>query len=149
MKNALVMAFVGLASSYVMASSDDPQTPQELEQFYGAKYVSLTTEQTDRLARAAIKAQKTGICNIHHVKMKKEQVPMIFGLPDSSNPYYSNELAYFPHAREYTNGGCEIEPTRQKKLYPQFMCPECKRAERQWARTHPKNAIAREILARQ
>jgi hypothetical protein len=147
MKATLLVILLLTLSDFAAASREDPRTQRELEDFYGAEYVSLTAKQTRRLARAAIKAQNTGICNIHHVQMEKKRVPIYFGLPDFSNPYYSNERSRFPNAREYVNGGCEVDPAAEKKRYPRFVCPACKRAERRWALAHPKNDIAKHISA--
>ena len=42
----------------------------------------------DRLARAGITAQETGICNIHHIRMQKKLVPIYFGGPlDFDTPF--------------------------------------------------------------
>jgi hypothetical protein len=147
MKTTLLL-IIALGCS-AAASPQDPRTPREFEQWYGSEYVPLTEVQRDRLARAAIAARKSGICNVHRVKMLKRQVPVHFGLLDSTDPYYSHEVSRFPHAKEYVNGGCEGDPVAEKRLHPTFVCLECKRAERQWALSHPKHEVAKEILARQ
>jgi hypothetical protein len=139
----LIVAFAYSAA----ASPQDPQTPRELEQWYGSEYVPLTDVQRDGLARAAITARKSGICNVHRAKMLKKQVPIRFGLIDFTDPYYSHEISRFPHAHEYVNGGCEFDPVADKTPHRTFVCPECKRAERRWALAHSKHEIAKDILA--
>ena len=131
------------------ASPQDPRTPRELEWWYGSEDVPLTDAQRSRLARAAIAARKSGICNVHRVKMLEKQVPIRFGLIDFTDPYYSHEISRFPHTHEYVNGGCEFDPVAEKRPHRTLVCPECKRAERRWALAHPKHEIAKDILAQQ
>ena len=145
MKIALLLVIVLGCSA--TASPQDPRTPRELEKWYGSEYVPLTDAQRDQLARAAIAARKSGICNVHGVKMLKKRVPIHFGLLDFTDPYYSHQISRFPHAQEYVNGGCEVDPVAEKRLYWTLVCPECKRAERRWALAHPKHEIAKYILA--
>ena len=133
----------------VNATTDDPRTKREFEQFYGAEYPAVSEAQQDGLARAAIKAQKTGICNIHHLKMQKERVPVHYGLLVFEDPYYLAQLCYFPNAREYVNGGCVLPSTDvDKERRSRFVCPECKQARRKWALAHPKSEWSKEILAK-
>ena len=96
---------------------------------------------------AAIKAQRTGICNIHHVAMKKMLVPISWGLVEFSiGPLPSTEIRFFPHAREYVNGGCEIDPARLNAKVSTYVCPECQRAEWQWIKAHPKDPWSRDRM---
>jgi hypothetical protein len=142
----ILLLIIALVCSAV-ASPQDPRTPREFEQWSGSEYVPLTDAQRDRLARAAIAARKSGICNVHLVKMLKKRVPIHFGLLDFSDPYYSHEISRFPHAHEYVNGGCEVDPIAEKKLHSTLVCPECRQAEWRWALAHPKHEIAKYILA--
>ena len=142
-----LLLIIALASS-AAASPQDPQTRPELEQWYGSEYLTLTYAQRARLARAAMAARKSGVCNVHHVKMLKKRVPIHFGLIDFSDPYYSHEIARFPHAHEFVNGGCDLDPVEEKAPHWTLVCPACKRAEWQWAFAHPKHEIAKDILAK-
>ena len=143
---------IALAATSVSIAADWPQlTPKdqrELEKFYGAEYIHTTVAGHERLLRAAIKAQETGICNIHHIQMQKKRVPIYFGLPVFEDPYYSAALAYFPNAREYVNGGCEVDPVEDKQPHFRYVCAKCKQAQRQWAVAHPKSEWAKDILAK-
>jgi hypothetical protein len=129
-------------------SADDPRTKAKLEQFYGAEYPKITDAQHEKLARAAVNAQKAGVCNLHHVKMQKKRVPVHYGLLVFDDPYYLAELCYFPNAREYVNGGCDI-PSLDigKERGWRFVCPACKRVQRQCALAHPKSEWSKDILA--
>ena len=133
---------------HVPASVEDPRTKSELEQFYGAEYPKVSERQREKLARAAVRAQETGVCNLHHVRMQKKRVPVHYGLLVFDDPYYLAELCYFPNAREYVNGGCEIPSLDfQKERSWRFVCPECKRAQRKWALAHLKSDWSKDILA--
>ena len=127
---------------------DDPRTKSELEQFYGAEYPKISQAQREKLTQTAISAQKTGVCNLHHIKMEKRLVPVHYGLLVFDDPYYLAELCYFPNTREYVNGGCELPALDvQKERQLRFVCPACKQARRQWARGHPKSEWSKDILA--
>jgi hypothetical protein len=149
MRALFVAILLASAVNTVSASSDNPRTKQELEQFYGAEYPRVSEAQREKLTRAAIRAQETGICNLHHVKMQKKRVPVHYGLLVFDDPYYTGELCYFPHAREYVNGGCVLPSLdfRKERAW-RYVCPKCKRAQRQWAIAHPKSEWSKDILAR-
>jgi hypothetical protein len=142
---ACLSASVCIAADYLQLPA---QEQRKLEKFYGAEYVHVSKAEHERLVRASIRAQRTGVCNIHHIRMEKKRVPMYFGLLVFEDPYYSAQLAYFPNAREYVNGGCEVDPVLQKQAHFRYVCPECKRAQRQWAIAHPKSDWSRDILAK-
>jgi len=108
---------------------------------------SLTSAEADRLARGALRAQDTGICNIHHIRMRKKVVPIHWGLVVIEEPHYSAQLSQFPHAREYVNGGCEYDAKEDKAKHWRYICPECKRAEWQWALKHRSLPEAQWILS--
>ena len=92
---ALLVAFILAATVGRAATSvDDPRTTAELEQFYGAKYPKISERECEKLARGAIKAQHTGICNLHHVRMQKRRVPVHYGLVVTDDPYYLPQLCW-------------------------------------------------------
>jgi hypothetical protein len=93
----------------------------------------------DRLAGAAIKAQETGICNIR---------PIYFGGPlDFDSPFYYATTRSFPNAREHINGGCVVDERLVGKKKPRYVCPACKRAQREWALKHPNDDDAKWVLS--
>jgi hypothetical protein len=148
MRALVAVILVSATVLHAAASVEDPRTTLELEQFYGAEYPKISERQHEKLARAAIQAQKTGICNLHHLKMERKRAPVHYGLLVFDDPYYLAELGYFPNAREYVNGGCVLPSLDvAKKRSWRYVCPECKRARKQWALAHPKSEWSKDILA--
>ena len=93
----------------------------------------------DKLAAAANQARKTGICNIHHVPMQKELVRVeVAHLPVEyfSSAYEYARLQSFPHAREYA---LSLNPADDGKKTHVFVCPQCKKALRDWLAKHPSD----------
>src|SRR5581483_273712 len=148
MRALIVVILVGAAAPHAPASVEDRRTKSDLEQFYGAEYPKVSEGQREKLARDAIRAQESGVCNLHHVRMQKKRVPVHYGLVVADDPYYLAQLCYFPNARAYVNGGCDI-PSRdfQKDRSWRFVCPACKRAQRKWALVQPKSDWSKDILA--
>ena len=107
----------------------------------------LSEAEVDRLARASIESQKTGICNIHHIRMQRKLVPVEFGhlpLEYYSSAYHDARLREFPNAREYAlEIGLGSQHTNRKVW--RYVCPECKRAEREYTRTHPHDEFAKTL----
>jgi hypothetical protein len=93
----------------------------------------------EELATASNHARKTGVCNIHHVRMQKELVRVEYAhLPVDyfSSAYYYAQLQSFPHAREYA---LSLNPKDAGKKLRVFVCPQCKAALREWLAKHPNN----------
>lgn len=148
MRMLLVTILLAISIRTISASPEDPRTKREFEQFYGAEYPRVSEAQREKLTAGAIKAQETGICNLHHVKMQKKRVPVHYGLLVFDDPYYTAQVCYFPHAREYVNGGCVVRSLDAKKDRAlRYVCPVCKRDQRTWAVAHPKSDWAKDILA--
>jgi len=147
MRALLVALTLAATVARAATSVEDPRTTAELEQFYGAEYPKISEREREKSARGAIKAQQTGICNLHHVRMQKRRVPIHYGLVVTDDPYYLAQLCYFPNAREYVNGGCDIPLLDvQKERAWRYVCPACKRAQKQWALAHPKSEWSKDIL---
>ena len=100
-----------------------------------------------RLVKAYFRAQKTGTCNVHHIRMQRKLVPIAWGYVEFDPVYDSAEIRTFPNAREYVNGGCVVDEKKLGHLVPHYICPECKRAERHWALRHRDNSNAKWILS--
>ncbi|HEY6069816.1 MAG TPA: hypothetical protein VIU85_00480 [Chthoniobacterales bacterium] len=95
--------------------------------------------ETEKLAAASNQARKTGVCNIHHVRMHKLQVRLEYAhLPVDyfSSAYYYAQLQSFPHAREYA---LSLDPKDDGKKFQVFVCPQCKAALREWMAKHPND----------
>jgi hypothetical protein len=101
----------------------------------------------DRLARASIESQKSGICNVHQVRMQRKLVPVEFShLPTAyfSSEYDNARLREFPNAREYAltpNPG----PQARREKTRRYVCSACKRAEREWMLKHPHDEFAKTL----
>jgi hypothetical protein len=136
MRRALIVVFIAAAFCGHAGSA----TRAELDRL---------SAEMDRLAGAAIRAQDTGTCNIHHIRMQKKAVPIYFGGPfDFDSPFYYATMRSFPNARDYVNGGCEYDAQLEKKPHSRYVCPECQRSQLVWARAHPRDSDAQWILKR-
>jgi hypothetical protein len=61
MRALVAVILVSATVLHAAASVEDPRTKSELEQFYGAEYPKISERQQEKLARAAIQAQETGV----------------------------------------------------------------------------------------
>lgn len=99
-----------------------------------------TAAEIDRLAQAAIDSRKTGVCNIHHIKMQRKLVPVQLAHLASeyfSSQYHDAALREFPNADEYVRRlSVEPEPAPPRKVLA-YVCPECRRAQARWLLKHP------------
>jgi hypothetical protein len=92
----------------------------------------------DRLYRAQWDAQKTGICNVHHIAMEKKRVRIAWGLFDYDRVYSSAEIRHFPNAQEYIMGGCVVDEKKAGERVSIYVCPACQRAKADWLAHHRK-----------
>lgn len=101
--------------------------------------------QTDKssILERHFEAQKTGICQRHHIHMERRLVAVTYGLPMRDDAYVA-AMGDFPNAEANVNGGCD--PSAGPRKASIYVCPECKRAQLQWAQRHPKNSEAEIIL---
>lgn len=86
-----------------------------------------------RLLAAHQDAQRTGICEIHQIKMHKESVLIKWGeieapAPNEPSPLY--RFLHFPNYHTFIAGGCCIVPGKDRELV--FICPECKASALKW-----------------
>ena len=93
---------------------------------------------------AESQARKGGVCEIHHIPMEKKVVQVSYGYPMRDDKYVAAMARGFPNAEEDVNGGCD--PSDGPRKASVFVCPECTRAQLQWALKHPKNWEAEIIL---
>ena len=85
-----------------------------------------------------------GMCEVHHIPMERTIVRVSYGYPAYDQAYVSAMGRDFPHAEAEFNGGCD--PSLGPREAAVFVCPECKRAQRQWALKHPRNWQAKLVL---
>jgi hypothetical protein len=99
----------------------------------------------DRLARASLESRKTGVCNIHHIRMGRQLVPVEYAhlsVEYFSSDYYYAKLREFPNAQVYAlKLGFSSKPSHQKTF--RYVCPLCRRAEEQWRLNHPHDEWAK------
>ena len=110
-------------------------------------FTAIATAEEPRLSpklEAHLHAQKTGVCELHHVPMDDRVVQVSYGLPMRDDKYVAAMGRAFPNAEDDVNGGCD--PSAGLRKAHIFVCPECKRAQLRWARRHPKNWEAQIIL---
>jgi hypothetical protein len=85
-------------------------------------------------------------CEVHHIRMTREVVEKSFGAPWAYDEEYVAASRSFPHWVAYVGGNSCIPPKKAKKATV-YVCPECKRAAREWALNHRKDFMAQIILA--
>ena len=71
-------------------------------------------------------------CEVHHSRMERKEVRIIYGLvlpgPDAPSP--DTERRLFPHGQEILLGGCISTPDRPTGNI--YVCSECKKAYAKW-----------------
>ena len=94
-------------------------------------------------------ALNSGICNVHHVEMNKEKVPIIYGLiieEPGVGPNYKTRMKRFPFADRFSLGGCVVmENSPEEELI--YVCPACLVAQQRWIEDHPKDSWAKKMLS--
>lgn len=81
-------------------------------------------------------AQITGICYVHHTRMQRKWLPVVYGLPAIEESPSEDEAAKFPLADEGCwQGGCVVRDVKEKEVY---VCGECTAALAAWKKGHPK-----------
>jgi hypothetical protein len=79
-------------------------------------------------------ADKTKICPVHHVPLKRQRLGIGYGLVTDNCGDMDRLWAavkYFPYANRVIYGGCDIEtnsPRYEEVLY----CPKCREVEKTW-----------------
>ena len=84
-------------------------------------------------------------CEVHHIPMTRLVVDKSHGAPWAYDEQYVAASASFPHWIAYVGGNSCMPPKRPKKATA-YVCPECKRAAREWAVKHRKDFMAQVIL---
>ena len=78
-------------------------------------------------------AQTPTTCDVHHVAMKRDTVPIAYGDRVFDPRYAAAAERGFPYANLESRRGCVVEsdsPTHARVLY----CPECRKAEAAFVR---------------
>ena len=87
--------------------------------------------------RTWLVAQRTGVCELHDVKMSRRWLPVTYGLPAADSLPEREEAAGFPHGEEVFSGGCVVTATKEREVH---LCPECVKAYRVWKAKKPNKA---------
>jgi len=90
--------------------------------------VALSEDNRKEVAKAHQEAQKTGICEVHKIKMLKQAVPIHWGVaipPGPGEPSYQYRMQHFPNYIEFIEGGCAKIPGKTSQST--FICSECKK----------------------
>jgi hypothetical protein len=77
------------------------------------------------------------VCDVHQVKLRRETVPIVYGLIIPSAAYRAAEPRDFPHANRESWGGCCVDDELTHALV--MYCPECRKAEAAFLATHPSD----------
>lgn len=97
--------------------------------------VALSADNWKEIAKAHQEAQKTGICEVHKIRMVKEAVRIRWGEaipPKPGEPSYQYQMQHFPNYIEVIEGGCVKIPG--KKSEATFICSKCKEEALAWKR---------------
>jgi hypothetical protein len=87
----------------------------------------------------AVEAQQTGFCNVHHIAMERRVAKVSFGLNAIDGKTRIYIARHFPNANECWNGGCSPDAKIAREKHFVYVCPACKRAEREWELKHRKS----------
>lgn len=80
------------------------------------------------------------ICSLHHVKMERRNVEIVYGMLAYSKAE-SYCIAHYPNFRDYAVGGCLVGDTKSTSIY---ICPKCVAECDEYKRQHPaenKNSL--------
>jgi len=79
------------------------------------------------------------ICEAHHRKMERREVPIIYGMPaapEGKPPTEKQCRTQFPHFAEKCWGGCCIDEFSKKTDFI-YICPDCVAAHQEWEKDRP------------
>jgi hypothetical protein len=81
---------------------------------------------------------RSDICEVHHVRMEKKKVQIVYGLMAAtpfSLAYHAASTNSFPHADDVAGGGCIVDTPKWVMIYS---CPECEMARKHWETNYVK-----------
>lgn len=76
----------------------------------------------------------TGICELHDVKMRTIELPIVYGLlSEERTDFLVARLNQFPNTYDSAvPGGCIVEPEQSALVY---VCPVCEQVQDKWVAT--------------
>ena len=136
----LLLALAGCSKSNQLSSS--PHTrPTRVSVIEDLKSwpadIRAQTEKESPSFKQWADAQLSGVCYLHHAKMQRKWVPVVYGLPDiRSLPTKEVADTEFPLADDgYFPGGCVQDSVKEMEIY---VCDQCTAALLAWKKKHPK-----------
>ncbi|CAN5909703.1 hypothetical protein BH11VER1_BH11VER1_09700 [soil metagenome] len=87
-------------------------------------------------AKAHEEAQKTGLCEVHKIKMNSEAVPIRWGnavRPGPDEATYEYLMQHFPNYVEIIEGGCVKMPGVNSRMT--LICSRCKDEAKAWKKS--------------
>jgi hypothetical protein len=75
---------------------------------------------------------KEGLCKVHHEKLAKATVPMLYGLMPSPPYPVETEERLFPNALTSVEAGCVVMPAKEAIV---LQCQKCIKAKTKWVKS--------------
>jgi len=75
---------------------------------------------------------KEGLCKVHHGKLTRATVPMLYGLTPGPPYPVETEERLFPNALTSVEGGCVVMPAKEAIV---LQCQKCIKAKTKWAKS--------------
>src|SRR5215510_9075197 len=73
-----------------------------------------------------------GLCKVHHEKLRRATVPMIYGLTPGPPYPVETEERLFPNALTSVEAGCVVMPSKEAIV---LQCQKCIKAKTNWAKS--------------
>jgi hypothetical protein len=74
-------------------------------------------------------------CEVHKISLRRDKVPIMYGLVGFKFGYLRARKALFPHSAEVAYGGCVIDDS-SPKFAEVIYCSKCRAAEKRWSKVH-------------
>jgi hypothetical protein len=75
---------------------------------------------------------KDGLCKVHHEKLTRATVPMLYGLMPGPPYPVETEERLFPNALTSVEAGCLVMPAKEAIV---LQCQKCIKAKTKWAKS--------------
>ena len=75
---------------------------------------------------------KEGLCKVHHEKLTRATVPMLYGLMPGPPYPIETEERLFPNALTSVEAGCLVMPAKEAIV---LQCQKCIKAKTKWAKS--------------
>jgi len=75
---------------------------------------------------------KEGLCKVHHEKLTRATVPMLYGLTPGPPYPVETEIRLFPNALTSVDAGCVVLPAKEAIV---LQCQKCIKAKTKWVKS--------------